>query len=341
VLGLRVLYEQARSLPFDAALRVVPERGRHAETGSISGQSKAPHRNLRAPRRSEPGYKRWSEKFITLTAPHPPTDTVTSRIDRVARAFPHLLKQLNAWLSERNAHTASAWLRVHEWTIGSDGLGHPHIHLWFFGPFLQKYLLDDWWRHALNSTGTIALSVTDSAHTFITNPESQGQVAQELIKYLTKDIDACGRKIPPEVYAEVYAAYSQRLATQASSGFKADTAANRRACLKCGDTSPPKVHPPAKAASLRRKLLIEELGAALIDAPGAELNGAERARALDQLSTMERAANDESRVHQCCGSGTNPGSVSSYGVPRHAGDGSLPPRQTLEGFARIASPLYS
>jgi hypothetical protein len=37
-------------------------------------------------------------------------------------------------LRERGERTE--WLRSVEWTLGSDKQGPPHIHVWFFGPWL-------------------------------------------------------------------------------------------------------------------------------------------------------------------------------------------------------------
>lgn len=67
---------------------------------------------------------------------------------------------------------------------------------------------------------------------------SSENVAAELSKYLTKDIDNCGRKIAPDVFAQVYGAFAGGEATQGSSGFMALAVRTARACPECDDTSP-------------------------------------------------------------------------------------------------------
>ena len=96
----------------------------------------------------------WTEKFITLTVPHLPKDTVELRIGRAAAAWPEFLRRLNGWLRSIDAAKSSHWFRVLEWTPGeSDDFGHPHFHLWFFGPFIPIDYLREWWRESLESLG--------------------------------------------------------------------------------------------------------------------------------------------------------------------------------------------
>lgn len=228
------------------------------------------------------GRHRWAEKLLTLTAPHLVDDTVPGRIARVLDGFPFFLRQFNDWLRERHADRSSAWMRIYEWTPGSDGLGHPHVHVWLFCPYLPKDVIDTWWRSALNATNTIVLPASAPLITDIRSSEGKGHVAQELIKYLIKDIDACGRKLPPELYALVYEAFSDRRVTQSSRGFM-KAAKSRRGCAACGDTSPPKVRIPGQAPSPRRLEAIERLIADLSDVATAPMGEHELQELREQL----------------------------------------------------------
>ena len=94
---------------------------------------------------------RHSEKLVTLTLPHRAEHDVSRRIDFVFRAWPYFLKAMNAWLREHEEQ--ATWLRSAEWTLGADSQGHPHIHVWFLGPFLPREELVAWWREALPGVG--------------------------------------------------------------------------------------------------------------------------------------------------------------------------------------------
>lgn len=43
--------------------------------------------------------------------------------------------------------------RAFEWTPGSDGLGHPHFHVWTFAPRLDAGIVQGMWYEALRSVG--------------------------------------------------------------------------------------------------------------------------------------------------------------------------------------------
>lgn len=197
---------------------------------------------------------RYSEKFLTLTAPHVRGEPVGRRIERVFDAWPLFLKQLNTYFREHRA-TSAEWFRVFEWTIGDDGHGHPHIHLWLFCNYLPFEDLGEWWTAALLSGGCPAdafyrdpTSGDRSAIVHIKEVDEADGGARELIKYLTKDITSNGDKIPPELYAEVYKALDGRRVTQASRGFmaRADGAAHR---CECGADLPKKVEKLARPAA--------------------------------------------------------------------------------------------
>lgn len=185
---------------------------------------------------------RWSEKLLTLTAPHVAEDTIASRIHRVATAWPRFLRKLNAHFRDVGAATSSRFFRCLEWTPGDDGLGHPHIHLWIFSPFLDKPSVEGWWLDALREAGLDELTRIVLDLREISNPRG---AASEIIKYLTKDIDASGEKVPPNVYGLVYEAFDGRRVTQSSSGFMG--LGKRTESCECGSTLPKRVR--KKAAS--------------------------------------------------------------------------------------------
>jgi hypothetical protein len=61
------------------------------------------------------------------------------------------------------------------------------------------------------------------------------QAGQELIKYMTKDIDENGEKVPAELYAQVYVALDGRRITQCSRGLM--QLAQREQHCECGASS--------------------------------------------------------------------------------------------------------
>jgi hypothetical protein len=115
----------------------------------------------------------WSEKLITLTAPHFKELGVRARIDFVRSAWRYFRKSWGAWLEEHpsagahadeRGHSLARWFRNIEWTTGADEapgeeLGHPHIHMWFLGPYLagakaseageRQNLIQNFWAAAL------------------------------------------------------------------------------------------------------------------------------------------------------------------------------------------------
>jgi hypothetical protein len=145
---------------------------------------------------------RWGERLLTVTAPHFATDTLEHRIKRMFDAWRVYLRAFNQWLRARNLRSVE-WLRVFEWTPGDDGLGHPHFHIWIFSPYIDRDLLVDWWAIALAKQDCASDSELVVDIRAASAPES---IAYELIKYLTKDIDANGEKLAPELHAKVYCA---------------------------------------------------------------------------------------------------------------------------------------
>lgn len=196
----------------------------------------------------------YSEKLLTLTVPHLAEHDVRTRIRYVLAAWPYFLKRVNQYLRERGEDRAE-WLRHAEWTIGGrpgfpgDGQGHPHMHVWFFGPFLPHKREDDrlteWWREALVRVGFAAergsLAQRDALEWLRvrTDPVKNGKVDEgggivtEVIKYMTKDIIKPGVYVAPEVYARVYEELDGRRPLQASKGFMA-LGKEEVCCAECG-----------------------------------------------------------------------------------------------------------
>jgi hypothetical protein len=182
---------------------------------------------------------RFSEKFLTLTAPHVSGDTIRGRIVRVLEAWRRFLKRLNRFLKKCDAKSAE-WFRAFEWTAGfSDDAGHPHLHVWIFGPFLPAQELRDWWCFSLIEAGCPQHL---AARRIVDLGEVQGQdgAARELIKYLTKDVTSAGELLAPEQYAEVYKALDGRRVLQASRGFMGLAKRAQSAC-DCGARLPKQV----------------------------------------------------------------------------------------------------
>jgi hypothetical protein len=185
---------------------------------------------------------RWSEKFLTLTLPHFRHQSIAERIRVVCEAWQRFLRKLNRFWKETDVRSAE-WLRVLEWTPGDDERGHPHFHLWILSPFLPRETVERWWREALMET-----THEPVAKVIIDIREVQGNAAErELIKYLTKDITANGKKLAPELYAQVYKALDGRRNTQASRGFMAKAEREKQRC-ECGCALPKRVQRIRKRA---------------------------------------------------------------------------------------------
>ena len=119
---------------------------------------------------------RWGEKLLTLTVPHFRFDDVVAwpfyqvvsaeavekgigqehlevvvRIELLLRAWRRFSIRLQRWGRgiRRLSKARIKWYRALEWTPGSDGLGHPHFHVWMLAPYLDKALLDEWWAASL------------------------------------------------------------------------------------------------------------------------------------------------------------------------------------------------
>jgi hypothetical protein len=209
-----------------------------ARSALLDGAKK---RGLLHPKRPGGAY---SEKLLTLTVPHVLAHDVARRIGFVLEAWPHFLKALNGWLREREA-AGVEWLRHAEWTVGEDGQGHPHFHVWCFGPFLPREWLVAWWSEALVRVGfgaelgslgqreLLSGLVVDIRAVRSGRVEDGEGIVTEVIKYMTKDIVAKGAYVEPATYARVYESLDGRRPMQASRGFLA-LGKEQACCAECG-----------------------------------------------------------------------------------------------------------
>ncbi len=172
------------------------------------------------------GFDRWSEKLITLTVPHSECGVSVDSVRRVrlvADAWTHLLRSMRKKGPFRKDRGLEPfWYRVSEWTPGSDGRGHPHIHLWALCPWVDRSWLCAAWRSALSSVGfqwePEQQPVIDVRAVRERNGRTSDALSQELIKYMTKDIHDAAL-VDPSLFALVYEMYDGSRRTQGSRGF--------------------------------------------------------------------------------------------------------------------------
>lgn len=143
------------------ACRNAARKKRHARFSSAQSRVLTHAKRVGLLRRNRAGGD-WREKMITLTVPHVGTgedDAVHERIRLLFTAWREFARHLKTWVKRRDTTGALAWYRAFEWTDGKghdgrgDGLGHPHFHLWIFGPYLPKPLVAGWWTQALLAAG--------------------------------------------------------------------------------------------------------------------------------------------------------------------------------------------
>lgn len=217
---------------------------------------------------------RFAERLVTLTVPHTdergtPLD-VGERIDvlvatweRFWRLFRDELRgKLRGFQSGITIHNSReglpmprgkapprdelslfelvSSLRVLEWTPGGDGQGHPHMHVWLFSPFIERARIASLWSRAHSEVTAPSevsrLLVVDvrAAH------ECEGGIANELVKYLTKDWQVTSdgvARVSPEVFAQVYAKLDGKRLRQSSAGLAHWAVAKDKSCPCCAFSS--------------------------------------------------------------------------------------------------------
>ena len=179
-------------------------------------------------RRHRPGGA-WSEKLLTLTLPHRPRDDVAARIAFVRSAWPHFRRALYEWISEHDRDSdALHWYAAHEWTVGADRHGHPHIHVWIWCPFLDGAEVTELWRSALEKVGFGELVLVGRRMKFgyegnlivdVRRVEAGAGAVHEVIKYIVKDLEATGEQVSPSLYAQVYLTLDGKRTHQGSRGL--------------------------------------------------------------------------------------------------------------------------
>jgi hypothetical protein len=97
---------------------------------------------------------RWSEKFITLTLPH--SGDVAADVQELLRAWRKFWRAVQDYMKKHvlcaDKHLLSMlrFTRVIEVTPGLDGQGHAHMHVWFFGPYLDQARIAHLWGSAMS-----------------------------------------------------------------------------------------------------------------------------------------------------------------------------------------------
>lgn len=198
------------------------------------------------------GYGRWSEKLLTLTVPHSelgrPLDP-ERRLALLKKGWVRLLRDLNRLVfgpASAAKRVEVHWYAAHEWTPGADGLGHPHMHVWLLCPWLEREFLVERWRVALAAEGfrwgDDEVPILDVRAARGRDGRTDDSVADELIKYLTKDLvetkseHGANRLVDPAVYARMYRLYDGKRRSQGSKGFTAlaDENVAKATCCSCG-----------------------------------------------------------------------------------------------------------
>jgi hypothetical protein len=162
--------------------------------------------------------RRWTEKFLTLTAPHCSEHSVGQRIEMSFDAWELFLKSLNRWFLEKAGADKSfvAWFRSFEWTPGRDGRGHPHHHVWLLCPYIEVPAIEHFWTCALRTSGYTKQS-TRRVIIKLKKVWTGDGAARELIKYMTKDILPDRSHVAPDVFGRVYEAVDGKRLTHAHS----------------------------------------------------------------------------------------------------------------------------
>lgn len=197
---------------------------------------------------------KWGEKFFTLTVPHvevnaiegarqaceskgigASSQSVAARVALLIEAWRYFSHRLQKWA--RGVHldvgkrARIAWYRAFEWTP-SEGLGHPHFHLWLVAPYLPQPMVVGWWRAALRRAG---LPWEGDLIVDIRPWKMRGEDrANELIKgaralhlettvqyiegwQIVDQVD--GKRVPPEVSARLYESLEGHRLVQTSKGL--------------------------------------------------------------------------------------------------------------------------
>lgn len=213
-------------------------------------------------RRNQRRGERWGERLLTLTLPHLGNARERVRtlratwarfwrtlrkhlapklrgdsgitLEDVARGFPKNFEKRDDPNSLKLLDLLS-YLHVFEWTPGTDGEGHPHMHVWLFSQYIDRDLIKELWEAAYAHVLDVPRVLLPSLVVDIR--KAGGDVAHELVKYLTKDweISSTGAKrASPATFANVYAELDGKRMRQSSAGLAMWAVAKVNACPCCG-----------------------------------------------------------------------------------------------------------
>lgn len=94
---------------------------------------------------------RWSERLITLTVTHSESPAADARM--LTRGWRELSARIARHLKlDRGCTLAPVWVRALEVEPGGTG-GHAHLHVWWFGPFLDHAWLRVQWGRIIQKMG--------------------------------------------------------------------------------------------------------------------------------------------------------------------------------------------
>jgi hypothetical protein len=238
----------------------------------------------------------WSEKLVTLSVPHFPELGIVPRIAFLRATWKGFVRRWQRWLrreyfvtvrdpvtgkkrkekrfrpdnfKDDRGHSLIRWFRNVEWTAAEDWVdsegrvhagdhkGHPHIHLWFLGPYLpgakkeealaRKNVVQNLWSDALREAALKVPELTRLVPDYerstrkVTRVERilKDHVARacyapivdvrkvapgpksvsEVIKYLFKDFAPHGGRLDPRIWAQVYEGFDGARSTQGSRGL--------------------------------------------------------------------------------------------------------------------------
>lgn len=123
----------------------------------------------------------YGEKMLTLTLPHvlrehctrprrgqgpfvvDAPDDVAARILAINLAWTRMNRKMRDYFTEAGIEFVQ-FHRAFEWTPGSDGLGHPHFHVYLFCPWIDVAMLRAMWAEALREVGVPVLKRKDGTN---------------------------------------------------------------------------------------------------------------------------------------------------------------------------------
>lgn len=98
-------------------------------------------------------------------------DTVQYRVELLWRAWPRFVRKISGMWRDagetlgggKKGPLLPKLHRAAEWTVGNDGLGHPHYHVWIWSPIVDERIAKVMWKEALAECGAPASYATRDA----------------------------------------------------------------------------------------------------------------------------------------------------------------------------------